>query len=317
MKWTTNPFFHPRPHPSPPPSPPTPTNETDIESLPTPPAPQTHPHLLPPTTRLTLSQAIYIFLLDGLGAALLSGAINFALAYAMYDTTKKPIRLWHLPNTLAGDAGVTIILQNLITWSLELVLVNRDLARGAVAPIGFLPIPKTKLARWFFFLDRQDDASKPGGWRHWAAFWASQMVRAMVVSVGCFVVVWPVAVGVMAAVGRKEEDGGDYVFGRRWAPQVFKLVLGAVLGGVTTPGFVVFWLARAGWAVKVNGGLREEAGAEGEGEGDGEGHVVVDGEVGEGVAEGHVVEGRASDEETVVDGGQEGGGLEEGVGGKK
>lgn len=316
MKWTTNPFFHPRPHPSPPLSPPTPTTpDTDIESLPTPPAPHTHPLLLPPTTRLTLSQAIYIFVIDGLGAALLSGAINFALAYAMYDTTHKPIRLWRLPNTLAGDAGVTIILQNLITWSLELVLVNRDLARGSIAPIGFLPAPKSGFARWFFFLDRTDDASKPGGWRHWAAFWASQLVRAMVVSVGCFVVFWPVAVGVLTAVGRKE--GGDWVFGRRWAPQVFKLVLGAVVGGVTTPGFVVFWLARAGWAVGVNGGLRGEGEAErGEVE-----EAVVGGEgvvegVDEGVAEG-VVEGRASDEETVVDGGQEAGDLDAVPGGKK
>lgn len=135
----------------------------------------------------------------------------------------------------------------------------------------------------------------------------------MVVSLACFVVFWPVAVGVMAAVGEREE-GGDYVFGRRWAPQVFKLVLGAVVGGVTTPGFVVFWLARAGWAVGVNGGLREaEVGAEG---GGGEG--VVEGGV-EGVVGGleGAVEGRPSDEETVVDGGQEGADLDAVAGGKK
>ncbi|KAK0743268.1 hypothetical protein B0T18DRAFT_448026 [Schizothecium vesticola] len=256
------------------------------------------------------ARPLYIFLVDGLGAALLSGAINFALAYAMYVTpppTAAPIRLWQLPSTLAGDAAVTIIVQNLITWCLELALVNRDLARGAIAPLGFLPVPKGRLARWFFFMDRKGDASRPGGWRHWGAFWASQVVRAMVVSVGCFAVVWPVAVGVLMGVGRKE--GGDYVFERRWAPQVFKLVLGAVLGGVTTPAFVVFWLARAGWAVKVNEGLRE---AEGEAEGSGE-------EFGgglEGNGEG-AVDGRPSDEETVVDGGQESSDLDVGAGGKK
>ncbi|KAK1832420.1 hypothetical protein QBC39DRAFT_404764 [Podospora conica] len=288
MKWPT--LFPPRPHDNTPPPPPdntTDTDNTDIESLP-PPSP--HPKTLPPTPHLTPSQALYILLLDGLGAAVLSGAINFALAFAMYTTpppTAPPIRLWALPNTLAGDAAVTILVQCLITWILELLLVARDLERHSIAPIGFLAEPKGGVGRWFFLLDRERK-----GWRWWGA----QVVRAGTVGAGCFVLVWPVAVGVLVGVGRKE--GGDYVFERRWAPQVFKLVLGAVVGGLTTPGVVVFWLARAGWGWKGEGG----------GEGAGEGGV-------EGRPSG--LEGRASDEETVVDGGEEGGGLDGGGEGKK
>jgi len=37
----------------------------------------------PPTTKFTAHQIFYIFILDGIGAAILSGGINFAIAYGM------------------------------------------------------------------------------------------------------------------------------------------------------------------------------------------------------------------------------------------
>ncbi|KAK4453966.1 hypothetical protein QBC34DRAFT_174345 [Podospora aff. communis PSN243] len=258
MRWTGNPFFHPKPKP-PPSSPPAATASDEESALPpSEPSSQDEPPtpiLLRPTPTFTPHQIFYIFILDSLGAALLSGAINFAVAYAMYttqDTALNPIRLFQLPNTLAGDAGVTIILQNIITWLIELVLVNRDLAKGAIAPIGFIPQPEGKWARWFMFLDRKEEAERPGGRGHWVSFMFSQVVRAFIVAVACFVLFWGPSVGILTAVGTR--SGGDWVFEQKWAPQIFKFVLGAVLGLVTTPAFVVFWLVRAGWALQTNGG---------------------------------------------------------------
>lgn len=122
-------------------------------------APPTIPRLtiLEPSDYLTPYQIFYIFVIDGLGAFILSGAINFAIAYAMYktiDSDRHPIRLFRFPNTLAGDAAVTIFLQCVITWFIELVLVNRDLRTGHIQPIGFMPEPSWPLVRWFVLLDR-------------------------------------------------------------------------------------------------------------------------------------------------------------------
>lgn len=177
----------------------------------------------------------------------------------MYTTTPQPIRLFQLPNTLAGDAAVTMILQSIITWLVELVLVNRDLARGGVAPVGFIRQPTWRAARWFLFLDRDGKAEAEGGEvgsgtrAYWARFLASQVLRAMVVAVVAFVVLWGPAVGMLTAVGRR--SGGDWDFEKTWTPQVFKLVLGGVLGLLQTPAFAAFWLVRAGWALRTNEGV--------------------------------------------------------------
>ncbi|KAL1880586.1 hypothetical protein VTK73DRAFT_5391 [Phialemonium thermophilum] len=219
-----------------------------------------------PTTGLTAYQVLYVFVLDGIGGAVLSGGINFAIAYAMYatqDPTTRPIRLFHFPNTLAGDAAVTIILQCIITWSIEYILVNRDVARGTVAPVRFSWEPTGHL-RWFFFLeDRSTRQSCPGTETGMTAFPLPTSLRlrkqpyvlvSFVVAHGTrvfaiilivFVLTWGPCIGALTAVGRR--SGNDWVFERVWAPQVFKLVLGAVLGLFTTPLFALFWLAREGW----------------------------------------------------------------------
>lgn len=265
MRWVRNPFFNSAATAVPPGDSPHSPSDEEAGTAPQPssssplrpessPAPSPPAILLQrPTPSLTPHQIFYIFIIDGLGAALLSGAINFAVAYAMYttqDTVANPIRLFQLPNTLAGDAAVTIILQNIITWLIELVLVNRDLARGTVAPIGFIAQPSSRALRWFLFLDRKTEASRPGGRAHWISFFFSQVVRALIVAVVCFMLLWGPSVGILTAVGTR--SGGDWVFEKTWAPQIFKFVLGAVLGLITTPAFVVFWLVRAGWALQTN-----------------------------------------------------------------
>ncbi|KAI0477896.1 hypothetical protein GGR56DRAFT_674215 [Xylariaceae sp. FL0804] len=188
-----------------------------------------------PTRRLTAHQFYYIFVLDGLGAAAVSGGINFAIAYAMYGrrnhtsssssssaAQQQPVRLWAWPNTLAGDAAVTVVIQCLITWAVELFLVNRALRRGGVRPIGFVREPRRNAARWFMMLppaeaDRGDDHrkeqqeeaatmtnnSRRSRLRRWAILTASQALRALLVAAACFPLIWGASIGFLVLIGRR------------------------------------------------------------------------------------------------------------------
>ncbi|KAK3945493.1 hypothetical protein QBC46DRAFT_93311 [Diplogelasinospora grovesii] len=279
MTWLRNPFRSSPPsnHPQseahlsdgePIPSTTTPPEDipSDVEAQSLPPTPETTTTRLPPTDRLTNHQIFYIFGLDGVGAMILSGGINFAIAYAMYttqNTALHPIRLFQLPNTLAGDCAVTIIIQCIITWLVELILVSRDLASGGVAPIGFVPQPKNRLLRWFMFLDTTE-ADTPGSIGGWVFFLGAQIARAFVVAVVSFCVLWGPCVGILTTVG--ERQGGDWVYEKTWVPQVFKLILGGVLALLTTPVFAGVWLVKAGWEhqhqYRING-EEEEGGVVG------------------------------------------------------
>ena len=167
----------------------------------------------------------------------------------MYNSQATPIRLWQLPNTLAGDAAVTVLVQNGITWLIERVLVARDLARGGVAPVGFLPPPTGRAARWFLLLNDRDEENENDKEKHWAGRLAALAARAAIVAVATFCLLWPPAVGILTAVGGTR-TGGDWMFSNTWTPQIFKLVFGGVLALLTTPLFALFWLVRAGWALR-------------------------------------------------------------------
>ncbi|KAM0331301.1 hypothetical protein ACHAQA_002971 [Verticillium albo-atrum] len=213
------------------------------------------------TDKLSTHQFIYLFILDGLGALILSGGINFAIAYAMYttqDLTKNPIRLFQLPNTLAGDAAVTIVLQCIITWLIEAILVNRDLRKGGIRPIGFVPEPTSVVLRWLMMLDEKEasDSEKPPKRervRKGAASLLRQAPRVFVIIVISFILCWPASVGILTAMG--ERRGGDWFFEETWAPQIFKGVLGGVLALLTTPVMAGYWLVMEGWRLKRGGAL--------------------------------------------------------------
>ncbi|KAG9255530.1 uncharacterized protein F5Z01DRAFT_651402 [Emericellopsis atlantica] len=194
-------------------------------------------HHLPPPSRLTGHQAFYIFAMAGVGGGCLSAGFNFAIAYAMYNTTKQPIQLFRLPNTLAGDAALSIIIQCILTWFVEWLLVANDLRRHSVQPIAFLEQPTSSSLRWLLFLERN-----PSTKLHNAL---QQALRGFLLCVPAFLVLWPVSVGILTMVGEKQ--GGDWVFERLWTPQVFKAILSGVLGLVTTPVMAMFWMVRAGW----------------------------------------------------------------------
>ncbi|KAF4447168.1 hypothetical protein F53441_9313 [Fusarium austroafricanum] len=215
--------------------------------------------LLKPSLQFTGHQLFYVFGLDGIGAMALSGAVNFALAYPMYttqDTTKNPIRLFQLPNTLSGDAAVTIIVQCILTWFVEMGLVRYDLSKRSVQPIGFIPEPSHQWLRRLFFLPPSSDPSDTEVQSEKVPEKKSRVpsvlntivqgaLRGFMLAVGGFFILWPMSVGILTTVG--ERDGWDWRYQDRWTPQAFKAILGGVLGLLTTPLMALFWLIKAGW----------------------------------------------------------------------
>ncbi|PHH70747.1 hypothetical protein CDD82_6952 [Ophiocordyceps australis] len=228
---------------------------------------------LEPSMRLTGHQIFYLFVLDGIGGMILPAAINFAIAYGMYKSQnieRHPIRLFRLPNTLAGDAAVTIFVQTVVTWIVEAILVSHDLKTGGVRPIGFVPSPRNPYVRRLLLLPAEADA-RVGRARPFCSFAAlvGQVFRSLVLAAASFLVLWPISVGVLTRVGHKR--GNDWEFAKKWAPQVFKGILGGALGLLTTPLMAAFWLVRAGWKSEEVG----RGGGEGEKDEQGLGAAVA------------------------------------------
>ncbi|KAH7152880.1 hypothetical protein EDB81DRAFT_789918 [Dactylonectria macrodidyma] len=215
-----------------------------------------------PSDKFTLHQMFYIFILSGIGGMIVSGGINFGLAYAMYttqNTVENPIYLFQLPNTLAGDGAVTIIIQCIMTWFIEKGLVALDLSRRGIQPIGFIPMPTHPLLRWLFWLpqlgyDKAAEAEtlyEPQGKAAASGFAGTivsvlqEATRGFLIAIASFFLLWPASVGILIAVG--EDVGGDFMYSDRWIPQIFKGILGGVLGLLTTPLMAGFWLIKAGW----------------------------------------------------------------------
>ncbi|KAJ8111985.1 hypothetical protein ONZ43_g5495 [Nemania bipapillata] len=257
MPWATNPIFKS--------TNPTEKVTTDVEAAQSSgsradgresisPDPKDHdePKFRPPSDHFTLHQIFYIFILDGIVSAIFAGGINFAIAYGLYHdrgTKDSPIRLFQFPNTLAGDVAVTTFVQFLTTWVIESLLVNYDLRKGGVQPIGFIPEPKSKYLRWFMFLDRQEDTHKVSSLKHWLRFLFSQVIRSLISAAVVFPFVWGASVGFLTLFGHHEDN--DWYYSATWAPEIFKLVQGAVLGLLFTPLMVMFWLVRRGWALQA------------------------------------------------------------------
>lgn len=164
--------------------------------------------------------------------------------YTTQDISANPIRLFSLPNTLAGDAGLTIIIQTLMTWLIEYILVHYDLSNRAVQPIGWISQPSNPYLRWLLMLppkagDEEPQQSIPMMFVHNA-------LRAMIIAaIPGFILLWPASVGILLSLGRK--SGGDWVFEKKWIPQAFKAILGGLFGLMTTPLMAMYWLVKAGW----------------------------------------------------------------------
>lgn len=181
----------------------------------------------------------------------------------MYTQTDDSIFLFEFPNTLIGDLAVTIIVQTIVTWLIEMLIVNRDLRKGNIQPIGFITEPEpisaagsskltTRVARWFLLLDlsKQQRKRKGSAYRKFLYILAN-VVRAFAVSVLCLAVAIGPTIGILIAIGDK--SGGDWAYASRWTPEAFKAILGGVLALLTTPFFAMMWMVKCGW----NGGTHE------------------------------------------------------------
>ncbi|OWZ74136.1 hypothetical protein AYX14_00357 [Cryptococcus neoformans] len=112
--------------------------------------------LRPFPTPLTGKQWFYLLFLQGVAAGIIDGGANFGIAYAMYHNQKE-IKMWVLAeNTIAGDLGVTPIIQCLASMLITSTLVHTDLHHHAVAPLPYvwphvehLPDPRILLDKIF------------------------------------------------------------------------------------------------------------------------------------------------------------------------
>lgn len=84
---------------------------------------------------MTARQGLWLLVLQCLGAAVLDFAINLLIHWAVYNNDD-PIHLWELPNSIAGDFAVTLIVQTILTWLIGGVVAYRDLWRRTVAPLA-------------------------------------------------------------------------------------------------------------------------------------------------------------------------------------
>lgn len=80
---------------------------------------------------LSKKQIFYVVAMNGFGAMVLAGAANFGIACAMYRTTTIPISMWILSeNTIAGDMGVTVLIQQIVTMIITSSLCHNDVRHG-------------------------------------------------------------------------------------------------------------------------------------------------------------------------------------------
>ncbi|PHH78975.1 hypothetical protein CDD80_5916 [Ophiocordyceps camponoti-rufipedis] len=213
---------------------------------------------LMPTAGMSGYQFFYMFVLDGVGGLILSGGINFAIAYGLYKNTKDPVRLFQLPNTLAGDGAVTIFVQCLITWLIETMLVTYDVNHGSVRTIGWIREPRNRLLRSFFLLPVDPLLGAPPPTFFGFTPIIQFIIRGLLFGVASFFLFWPICVGILAGIGERRPDG-DYYYDNVWTPQVYKLLLGGLLGLVTGPPMAMFWLVRYGWEAQTAIRCAEEA----------------------------------------------------------
>eukprot|EP01117_Protostelium_nocturnum_P003472 TRINITY_DN1451_c0_g1_i1.p1 TRINITY_DN1451_c0_g1~~TRINITY_DN1451_c0_g1_i1.p1 ORF type:complete len:250 (-),score=103.74 TRINITY_DN1451_c0_g1_i1:108-857(-) len=198
-----------------------------------------------PTTR----HILYLLFLKVIGAAILNGAINFGIAAAMYSNVY-PVQVWKFPNTLAGDAAVTVFVQGILTWILDGMLTSKDVRTNA-KPFRISPLRPPRWIRegpapiqWFFganldLLERGIGAGERGR-RFFGSF-----VRSIIYCIPVFLISWPIGVGILAGTA-----GDDGIVRGFPTAAFFKLAFGGGMGLWQT--FIVSLTAmwRKGWPEK-------------------------------------------------------------------
>ncbi|KAJ3018189.1 hypothetical protein HKX48_003051 [Thoreauomyces humboldtii] len=194
---------------------------------------------------MTTRQKIYIVFMHSIGAGILDAVINSAIAYAMYAHSAS--YLWDFPNTLAGDAAVTVIIQNTLTWVIDGALTHNDVRKGTVKPLPGLNGPDAPTwwgSRFPAFWTRSSlDLFVPGlaiADRLKAV--ANAFVRGLLFALLCLPLAWVVGVGITAAIWPAFREN-EAVIG--WRPIVFKAIYSGLVGALTTPISTIVALGQA------------------------------------------------------------------------
>ncbi|SCV71684.1 BQ2448_3272 [Microbotryum intermedium] len=239
------------------PRPPNPTRT--IARPPTPTFALTNPLALP--TPLTTKQLVYLWLPQTIGAAILDGGINFGIACAMYRGQDN-VTVWDIRhNTIAGDCGVTVFIQGILSFVIASSLVHLDMRKGTIIPFS-RPWPDTTLSPNELFPIQDPPSSRPHGalYRAFlqrpslrrslrifqgsdsndlfarglsAKVWFKRLRRTVwqgaVLSALFFLLWWPITIAVIAPIW------GGRNMAHTWVPQIIKLVFAFVLGFFQNP----------------------------------------------------------------------------------
>ncbi|ORY88975.1 hypothetical protein BCR35DRAFT_300732 [Leucosporidium creatinivorum] len=210
---------------------------------------------------LTTRQLVYIFGIQGLGAACIDGGANFAIAYAMYRTGTNSVTMWKLSeNTVAGDLGVTVFIQGVLTFLIASSMVHVDMRNGKMealpypwpdtrfAVVDFAPAEEARTKRgrlWRLFHQRHGLGRglhlfsgsavndlfdfKNLSFRDWIErlFWTVWMGATL--SALFFLIFWPIAIACVAP------KWGGLNMAHTWTAPIIKLVFGFLLGLFMNP----------------------------------------------------------------------------------
>lgn len=97
---------------------------------------------------------VYLFIIQAVPGAIISGGIEFAIAYGMYQGVAEKITLWRFPHTLSGDCALTVFVQVCVTVVLEELLVGYEDYMGHCGKVPCPWVPKNKWVRLYFEVDR-------------------------------------------------------------------------------------------------------------------------------------------------------------------
>ncbi|KAG0053404.1 hypothetical protein BGZ83_001170 [Gryganskiella cystojenkinii] len=215
-----------------------------------------------PVDGLNTRHIIYLIFMHLIGACILDTGINFGIAVAMYKLSEQGVALWHLPQSLAGDAAVTIILQQLLTWTLDRRAVTSDVGKGLVAPLR-MPKNASSVLRWFVGLEEYNTNGKDLdtlGQRFAFAF-KFHGKRIAVIILATFVLYWPITIGILTGL-KINHVAPDYShrhgeFNVWPMPQIFKGLYGLAVG-LTTPWMSYVTLIFLGETQEVNNSTEDD-----------------------------------------------------------
>lgn len=225
----------------------------------------------------------YTFIFHGIGSAIITGGIEFAVAYGMYRYPKNNdvVKMWGFPYTLAGDLVVTIFVQNIVTWFIEEIIVGGDwfhnntchcpfgkninkgpleiwleVRKDTVLPIDQIdeelirqyknPISLFGLnIKLLLFRNPKDKNDKTliFNFKNLCIWIINKFIRAILISFSVFLIVWPVTLGIITT-SAKYHVHHDYIYNNYPFPQVLKLIFGAVVAFICTPIMVVTIILR-------------------------------------------------------------------------